>query len=105
MSPTRPRTRADDVLVEQGRAAALRLLGANLTDDGILAATPTSKAGARNYHSVFARDAGICGLAMARSGNPPLIAGARVSLVTLAHQQADNGRIAKFGPPPGDGAA
>src|SRR5688572_18281307 len=104
MSPTRPRTRADDVLVEQGRAAALRLLVANLTDDGILAATPTSKARARNYHSVFARDAGICALAMVRSGNPRLIAGARASLATLARHQAENGQIPKFVAPHGDGA-
>jgi glycogen debranching enzyme len=104
MSRTRPGARADDVLVEQGRAAALRLLAANLTEDGILAATPTSKARARNYHSVFARDAGICALAMVRSGNPRLIAGARASLATLARHQAENGQIPKFVAPHGDGA-
>jgi glycogen debranching enzyme len=90
--------------VERGRAAALRLLVANLTEDGILAASPTSKARARNYHSVFARDAGICALAMVRSGNPRLIAGARLSLATLAHHQAANGQIPKFVQPHGDGA-
>ena len=82
----------------------MRLLAANLTPEGILAATPTSRARWRNYHSVFARDAGICALAMARSGNPRLVAGARSGLATLARHQAENGQIPKFVAPHGDGA-
>ena len=105
MPRTRPAARADSAaLVDQGRAAALRLLIANLTPDGILAATPTAKARSRNYHSVFARDAGICALAMARSGTPRLVAGARAGLATLARHQAENGQIPKFVALHGDGA-
>lgn len=90
-------------LVERCRAAALELLRANLTDEGVLAATPTSKARARNYNRVFARDAGFCALAMARSGDAGLIAGAQASLRTLARNQAANGQIPKFVSPAEDG--
>jgi glycogen debranching enzyme len=102
---TRPqRPRSPSRLVEQCRAASLRLLASNVRSDGILAATPTSRARARHYNLVFARDAGMCVLAMARSGDPHLIAGARASLSTLAAHQADNGQIPKFVEPAQDGA-
>ena len=90
-------------LVDRCRAAALELLRANLTDEGMLAATSTSKARARSYNRVFARDAGFCALAMARSGDARLIAGARASLRTLARHQAANGQIPKFVSPAEDG--
>jgi glycogen debranching enzyme len=93
----------DGATLDRCRAAALQLLKANLTDEGILAAAPGPKARARNYHRVFARDAGFCALAMARSGDPALIAGARASLRTLARSQAANGQIPKFVTPGGDG--
>jgi glycogen debranching enzyme len=93
----------DPALVERCRSAALRLLKANLTGDGILAASPTARARARNYHRVFARDAGFCVIAMARSGDSDLVAGARASLRTLAAHQAANGQIPKFVTPNGDG--
>jgi glycogen debranching enzyme len=91
-------------IVEQCRAASLRLLAANLRDEGILAAKPTAKARARHYNLVFARDAAMCALAMARSGDPRLIAGARAGLRTLAQHQAGNGQIPKFVEPARDGA-
>lgn len=91
-------------IVAQCRAQSLRLLRANLREEGILAATPTSKARTRHYNLVFARDAGLCALAMSRSGDPRLIEGARASLRTLAQHQADNGQIPKFVEPAREGA-
>jgi glycogen debranching enzyme len=83
-------------LLEDGRARALELLQANLGPLGIRAAEPGSRARARAYDAVFARDAGVCALAMLRSGQPRLIHGTRRSLQTLALHQADNGQIPKF---------
>jgi glycogen debranching enzyme len=82
--------------VEQCHGAALRLLSRNLRKEGILAASPTPRAKERRYHHVFARDAGVCALAMARSGQPRLIEGARAGLRTLAREQAANGQIPNF---------
>jgi glycogen debranching enzyme len=93
----------DPALVERCRSAALRLLKTNLSEDGILAATPSPKARARSYHRVFARDAGFCAVAMARSGDPQLIEGARAGLRTLAVHQAANGQIPKFVAPSENG--
>jgi hypothetical protein len=98
------RSRGASGLVEQCRAASLRLLAANLREHGILAATPSAKSRARRYNLVFARDAGMCALAMARSGDPRLVAGARAGLRTLARHQAGNGQIPKFVEPARDGA-
>ena len=91
-------------LIERCAAAALDLLKKNLTRDGILAATPTRRAQSKSYDAVFARDAGVCVLAMARSGDAQLIEGARANLRTLARHQADNGQIPKFVLPEGRGA-
>ncbi|HYC45822.1 MAG TPA: glycoside hydrolase 100 family protein [Burkholderiales bacterium] len=76
--------------------AAIALLKANLGEHGMLAATPTDRAQRKNYHLVFARDAGLCALAMVRTGDPDLVDGARRSLRTLALDQAENGQIPKF---------
>ncbi|MGZ5138204.1 MAG: amylo-alpha-1,6-glucosidase [Burkholderiales bacterium] len=83
-------------ILERCHEAAICLLKANLTEHGILAATPTERSKRKNYHTVFARDAGLCTLAMVRSGERTLIEGARNSLRTLALDQAENGQIAKF---------
>jgi GH15 family glucan-1,4-alpha-glucosidase len=103
---SRPRHGAPEsaALVEQCYVAALRLLSRNLRKEGILAASPTPRARQRHYHHVFARDAGVCALAMARSGNDRLVVGARASLRTLARQQAANGQIPKFVSSGPDGA-
>ena len=84
------------ITIERCHHAALALLKANLSEHGVLAATRTERAQRKNYHTVFARDAGLCALAMVRSGDPPLIEGARRSLLTLALDQAENGQIPKF---------
>ena len=83
-------------IIERCHDAAIALLKANLSEHGVLAATPTERAQRKNYHTVFARDAGLCALAMVRSGDPLLIEGARRSLLTLALDQAENGQIPKF---------
>src|SRR4051794_23422364 len=93
---TRLRAGTAPALLEQCRARALDLLQANLGQLGIRAAGAGAKAHARAYDAVFARDAGVCALAMLRSGQKELIRGARLSLETLALYQADNGQIPKF---------
>jgi glycogen debranching enzyme len=80
---------------------ALALLQANLTPQGILAASPTREADARRYTRIFGRDAAICALAMTGSGVPALERGARASLDALAAQQAANGQIPKYVDPEG----
>jgi len=82
-----PGARTDDGLL-QARA----LLQRNLTPEGIRAASRTD----RNYHCIFGRDASICALAMALSGDPLLREGAAQGLRTLAQHQADNGQIPKY---------
>ncbi|MGV3493695.1 MAG: glycoside hydrolase 100 family protein [Ramlibacter sp.] len=86
------------------RAAALALLRRNLTPQGILAASPTREAEARRYTRIFGRDAAICIMAMAGSGDPALERGAIASLDALAAKQAGNGQIAKYVDPEGPGA-
>src|SRR5215210_8086647 len=83
-------------LIEHCHDAAIALLKANLSEHGVLAAKPTVRAERKNYHTVFARDAGLCVLAMVRSADSELTAGARKSLLTLSRHQADNGQIPKF---------
>lgn len=83
-------------LLEECRARALDLLKENLTPAGVLAATPSRRAEQRMYASVFARDAAICALGMAVSGDPQLERGAAAGLETLAAHQAPNGQIPKF---------
>lgn len=83
-------------IVERCREAALALLRANTGRDGILAASPSKRAQQKSYHAVFARDAGVCALAMARTHDAALVEGARNGLLLLARHQADNGQIPKF---------
>lgn len=84
------------LLIERCREAAVALLKANLSEYGMLAATPTERARRKNYHTIFARDAGMCALAMVRAGDADLVEGARRSLRSLALDQAENGQIPKF---------
>jgi glycogen debranching enzyme len=88
-------------LVERCTRAALRLLESNLTPRGILAAHRSEAAEARAYTRIFARDAGVCALAMAGSGVPALEQGAVASLDALAQAQADNGQVPKYVDPEG----
>jgi hypothetical protein len=89
---------------EIAREASLRLLHANLTPDGIRAASPSPEAEDRNYTRIFGRDAAICALGMAVSGDGRLRDGAAASLISLARFQADNGQIPNFVDPSGDKA-
>ena len=83
-------------LLETCRARAIELLKRNLTPAGVLAATPSRKAEQRSYTAVFARDAAICALGMALSGDRDLERGAAAGIETLGEHQAPNGQIAKF---------
>lgn len=83
-------------LLASARGEAIRLLRANLGPHGLAAASPGPQAAERRYTAIFARDAGVCALGMALSGDAPLLEGARTSLRTLGAHQADNGQIPKY---------
>src|SRR5215472_14618417 len=95
MSPQRSQP-TDSALLEECRVRAVQLLRENLSPHGILAAAPGSRAEARGYSAVFGRDAAICAIGMALSGEPELAQHAATGLLTLADHQAKNGQIAKF---------
>jgi len=78
------------------RARALALLRRNLSPHGILAATPGPRAESRGYTAIFGRDAAICALGMAVSGDPVLEREAVTGLATVAAYQAPNGQLPKF---------
>lgn len=88
--------RGDAALVQRCSDESLALLRRNLSDGGILAASRTEAAEARSYTRIFGRDAAICVLAMAGSGDAALEAGAVASLDSLAQMQAANGQIPKY---------
>jgi len=90
--------------IEACRQESLKLLQANLTPHGILAAAPGNRAQSRGYTQVFGRDAAVCALAMAASDSADLREGARRSLLTLAAHQAANGQIPKYVDPESDTA-
>ena len=75
---------------------SIELLKRNLTKEGILAATPGDRAEQRGYTAIFGRDAAVCALGMAVSGDKQLEREAVTALHTLADHQAPNGQIAKF---------
>jgi hypothetical protein len=75
---------------------AVDLLHRNLTPAGVLAATATKRAEARGYTAIFGRDAAICALGMAVTGDRTLERSAAKGLETLAAYQAPNGQIPKF---------
>lgn len=94
-----------EALVEACHAKAIDLLRGNMTPQGILAASAGDKARRRGYTAVFGRDAAICAIGMALSGDPLLERAAAVGLRTLGRHQAPNGQIPKFvGPFPDPGA-
>lgn len=94
----------EDTLVNRCTRESLDLLRRNLTPRGILAASRTDAAEARSYTRVFGRDAAICVLAMAGSGDAALEQGAVASLDSLAQLQARNGQIPKYVDPEGQDA-
>jgi glycogen debranching enzyme len=75
---------------------SIELLKRNLSPGGILAATPSEKASKRGYTAIFGRDAAVCAIGMALSGDKHLEREAATGLHTLAEHQAPNGQIAKF---------
>ncbi|MGH8201280.1 MAG: amylo-alpha-1,6-glucosidase [Steroidobacteraceae bacterium] len=87
---------AGQALVDACHAKAIDLLRRNLSADGILAATPGDRARSRGYTAIFGRDAAICSLGMALSGDRQLERSARIGLETLGEHQAPNGQIPKF---------
>ena len=89
-------TAEDQAVLDECHARAVRLLYRNLTPDGILAATPTARSDDRGYSAIFGRDAAVCAIGMALSGDAELARQGANGLLTLAHHQAHNGQIAKF---------
>jgi hypothetical protein len=87
--------------IDDCAAASIALLRRNLCAHGILAASPGKAAEERRYTRIFGRDAAVCVLAMAGSGDAALEHGALASLDALAALQADNGQIPKYVDPHG----
>jgi hypothetical protein len=87
---------AEVAAVDACRQHAIALLRANLTPEGILAAAASARSRARGYTAIFGRDAAVCALGMALSGDAELEYEAATGLVTLARHQAANGQIPKF---------
>ena len=85
-----------DHLIREARRRSLDLLRENATPRGVRACRADPRAERRNYGAVFGRDASICALAMAMSGDPELREAAEGGLRTLAQGQAANGQIPKF---------
>jgi glycogen debranching enzyme len=75
---------------------SIELLRANSVRGGVLAAAPGSRADKRGYTAIFGRDAAVCSIGMALSGDKSLQRAAPAGLHTLAQHQAANGQIPKF---------
>jgi hypothetical protein len=90
------RTADDGALIETCRRRSIELLRTNLTPAGILAAAPAARSRDRGYTAIFGRDAAVCAMGMALSGDPVLESEAVTALATLARHQAPNGQIPKF---------
>src|SRR5579872_3717056 len=83
-------------LIAACHARSIDLLRRNMTPAGILAASAGARARRRGYTAIFGRDAAICAIGMALSGDPVLERAAAVGLETLGEHQAPNGQIPKF---------
>ncbi|MGH8300012.1 MAG: glycoside hydrolase 100 family protein, partial [Steroidobacteraceae bacterium] len=88
--------RDGEALIAACHARSIDLLRRNLTPAGILAASPGDRAQRRGYTAIFGRDAAICAIGMALSGDPRLERAAAAGLETLGEHQAPNGQIPKF---------
>jgi glycogen debranching enzyme len=86
----------DRLLLETCHTRSVELLRRNLAPGGILAATAGERADLRGYTAIFGRDAAVCALGMAVSGDKLLEGEAATGLHTLAEHQAPNGQIPKF---------
>lgn len=87
---------ADAQLVHECRRRAVDLLLENCGPHGILAARASARSRERGYTAIFGRDAAICAIGMAGSGNADLERQAGTALATLAQYQAANGQMPKF---------
>jgi glycogen debranching enzyme len=83
-------------LLESCHLKSIELLKQNSVSTGILAASPGPRAQKRGYAAIFGRDAAVCAIGMAVSGDKTLRRSAATSLHTLAKHQAANGQIPKF---------
>src|SRR6266567_6247214 len=86
----------DQSLLQTCHVRSIELLKRNLAEGGIFAATPGDRAEKRGYTAIFGRDAAVCAIGMAVSGDKQLEQAAVTGLHTLASHQAPNGQIAKF---------
>lgn len=86
----------NELLIGACHERAVELLRRNSTQAGVLAATPGERARERSYTAIFGRDAAMCSIGMALSGDPQLVRQAPAGLLTLAEHQAPNGQIPKF---------
>jgi glycogen debranching enzyme len=84
------------LLLETCHARSIELLKRNLSPGGIRAASASLRADKRGYTAIFGRDAAVCAIGMALSGDETLERAAAAGLRTLADHQAPNGQIAKF---------
>ena len=84
------------LLLQQCHSRSIELLKRSLTPAGVLAASRGKRAAARGYTAIFGRDAAICAIGMAVSGDRQLERAAVRSLRTLGAHQAPNGQIPKF---------
>lgn len=87
---------ADTALIEECRRRSIALLHENQSPHGVLAARANPQSQERGYTAIFGRDAAICLIGMALSGDAELARLAPRSLETLAARQAPNGQIPKF---------
>lgn len=99
-----PLSAEDAALIEACRQKSVELLRTNLSPHGILAATPGARAESRGYAAIFGRDAAVCAIGMALSGDAMLARAAATGLLTLAAHQAPNGQIPKYVDARGEGA-
>ena len=95
MSPA-PSRLDEQSLLRTCHGRSVELLKRNLAPGGILAASPSARASERGYTAIFGRDAAVCAIGMAVSGDKLLEREAAAGLHTLAQHQAPNGQIAKF---------
>ena len=91
-----PRAVDPAALLEECHARSVALLKQNMTPAGIAAASASPRAEQRGYRAVFGRDAAVCALGMALSGDRELERAALVGLETIAAHQAPNGQLPKF---------
>ena len=92
----RTKDMADEALIATCHERAIELLKRNLSPAGVLAATASRHAKRRGYTAIFGRDAAICAIGMALSGDRTLQRAAASGLRTLARHQAANGQIPKY---------